>query len=385
MDTPIAPPLESIDWDHLTIFGGAVAGHIESHYSIKTGRWSDPELVEDPHVRIHGLAPGLNYGQQCYEGLKAFRVDARTVSIFRPWKHAARMSHSAECVSIPPIPEDHFVRCVELAVTANSAYVPPHTSQALLYIRPVAFGSGEMIGLAPPSEFSFCVFVKPANAYHGTKPIDALVLEDFDRAAPRGTGNAKVGGNYAPVMRWSGAAMKEGYGITLHLDSATRSEIDEFSSAGFMGIKTTEDGKITVVIPDSAAVIDSVTSDSCVALAKEQGWTVEKRPIKYGELPMFSEVLAVGTAAGIVPIKSLTRKSTGDKFSYAAAAESAGPCCQVLSAELDAAMRGKGPDPRGWRTVIGQGASKGIDDTTMNAATINGTIINGTTTNGGHH
>jgi branched-chain amino acid aminotransferase len=189
------------------------------------------------------------------------------------------MSHSAECVSIPPIPEDHFVRCVELAVTANSAYVPPHTSQALLYIRPVAFGSGEMIGLAPPSEFTFCVFVKPANAYHGTKPIDALVLEDFDRAAPRGTGNAKVGGNYAPVMRWSGAAMKEGYGITLHLDSATRSEIDEFSSAGFMGIKTTEEGKITVVIPDSAAVIDSVTSDSCVTLAKEQGWTVEKRPV----------------------------------------------------------------------------------------------------------
>jgi branched-chain amino acid aminotransferase len=112
-------------------------------------------------------------------------------------------------------------------------------------------------------------------------------------------------------------------------------------------------------------------------------WLAETHvQIKYEELPTFSEVLAVGTAAAVVPIKSITRKSTGDKFIYAAASESAGPCCQVLSAELNAAMRGNGPDRRGWRTVIGQGARKGIED--MNVTTYS-TVINGTVTNGGHH
>ena len=189
------------------------------------------------------------------------------------------MRHSAACILIPEIPEAHFVRCVESAVLANAAFVPPHTSRAMLYIRPVAFGSGEMLGLMPPSEFTFCVFVKPITAYHGTEPVDALVMEDFDRAAPRGTGNAKIGGNYAPVMRWQVAAKKEGYGITLHLDSATQSEIDEFSTSGFMGAKQDADGAVTVVVPESSSIIDSVTSDSCQTLAKSLGWKVEKRAV----------------------------------------------------------------------------------------------------------
>ncbi len=180
---------------------------------------------------------------------------------------------------MPAVPEEHFVRCVELAVLANSAYVPPHTSRAMMYIRPLEFGSGDMIGLAPPSEFTFCVFVKPITAYHGTEPLDALVMEEFDRAAPRGTGNAKIGGNYAPVIRWQAAAKKEGYGITLHLDSATRTEIDEFSTSGLVGAKKAEDGSVTLVVPDSSSIINSVTSDSCLAVARSLGWTVEKRSV----------------------------------------------------------------------------------------------------------
>lgn len=189
------------------------------------------------------------------------------------------MAHSAAYVSIPAIPEEHFLACVEYAVLSNSAYVPPHESLAMLYIRPMAFGSSEMMALAPPSEFTFCVFVKPFTAYHGTQPLDALVLEDFDRAAPRGTGRAKVGGNYAPVMRWSDSARREGFGITLHLDSKTRSEIEEFSTSGFMGVKTDTDGEPIVVVPDSETVIDSVTSDCCLELARSLGWTVERRRV----------------------------------------------------------------------------------------------------------
>ena len=111
------------------------------------------------------------------------------------------------------------------------------------------------------------------------------MLEDFDRAAPRGTGSAKVGGNYAPVVKWSDAARKEGFGITLHLDAATRTQIEEFSTSGFIGVSKSkkegeeEEEKTTLVVPDSQNIVQSVTSDSCVKVAESLGWKVEKRAV----------------------------------------------------------------------------------------------------------
>lgn len=190
------------------------------------------------------------------------------------------MVHSASFISIPPVPESHFIRCVHLAVGLNAAYVPPHRTGAALYIRPLLFGSCAQLGLNPPEEYTFVVYVLPVGVYHGVHPVDALILEDFDRAAPEGTGSAKVGGNYAPVIRWSDKAREEGYGITLHLDSKTRSEIDEFSTSAFLGVKKDGDD-YTLVVPDSKNVIKSVTSDSCVRLAKSFGWKTEIRKVFY--------------------------------------------------------------------------------------------------------
>ena len=124
------------------------------------------------------------------------------------------------------------------------------------------------------------------GVYHGVHPVKALILEDFDRAAPDGTGSAKVGGNYAPVMKWSEKAYKQGYGITLHLDSKTRSEIDEFSTSGFIGAKKDGDN-ITLVVPDSKNVIQSVTSDSCLEIARSLGWETEVRSVSF--TPSFSK------------------------------------------------------------------------------------------------
>lgn len=188
------------------------------------------------------------------------------------------MAHSAAFVSIPPLPNSVFKDCVQLAVAKNAVYVPPHDTEALLYIRPVVFGSSAEVALCPPEEFTFCVYVQPGHSYHGVRPLDALILEGFDRAAPNGTGTAKVGGNYAPVMRWSGKARSEGFGITLHLDSKTQTEIDEFSTSGFVGVRS-EGEHHTLVVPDSLSVIESVTSDSCLQVARSLGWKVEKRPV----------------------------------------------------------------------------------------------------------
>ncbi|KAL0254692.1 hypothetical protein SLS55_009214 [Diplodia seriata] len=345
------PPVNTIDWTDIGFKVREVNGHIESHYSKKTGQWTDPEFVEDPYLRIHGMAPGLNYGQQCYEGMKAFRGPGdKEIYIFRPNMNADRMQHSASYISVPEVPQDLFVKACRLAVSLNAGYVPPHETGAAMYIRPLLFGSSAQLGLSPPEEYTFCVYVMPTGVYHGVHPVDCLILEDFDRAAPHGTGSAKVGGNYAPVLRHSDKARSEGFGITLHLDSQTRSVIDEFSTSGFIGIKQNGDN-ITLVVPDSKNVIKSVTSDSAFQLAKSFGWNVECRPVPYDELPSFTEVLAAGTAAALVPIKSIARRSTNDKFEYVKGDEP-GPLCVKLLASLQGIQRGKLDDPFGWRDSI---------------------------------
>lgn len=301
------------------------------------------------------MAPGLNYGVQCYEGMKAFRAPDGKITIFRPRENALRMQHSASYISVPPVPEEHFIECVNLAVSANAEFVPPHETGAAMYIRPLLFGSSAQLGLNPPDEYTFVVFVMPTGVYHGVHAVDALILEDFDRAAPEGTGSAKVGGNYAPVLRHSDKARNAGYGITLHLDSKTRSEIDEFSTSGFLGVrKDAATGKTTIVVPDSKNVIKSVTSESACEIAKKVfGYEVERRRIDYTELSEFSEVMAAGTAASLVPIKSITLKSKNEKFEYPVNENlDPGPVCAQLLSTLKGMQQGKVEDKFGWNFTV---------------------------------
>lgn len=301
------------------------------------------------------MAPALNYGQQAYEGMKAFRSPGnKSITIFRPNRNAVRMQRSADFVSIPRVPEDHYLKCVNLAVAANAEYVPPHETGAAMYIRPLIFGSSAQLGLNPPDEYTFVVFVMPTGVYHGVHAVDALVLEDFDRSAPEGTGSAKVGGNYAPVLRHSQKAYAEKFGITLHLDSKTRSEIDEFSTSAFIGVRKGADNDVTIVVPDSKNVIDSVTASSVYDIAsKVYGYKVEKRRIPYEELSEFDEVFAAGTAAALVPIKSITMKSRNDRFTYNAGAdESGGEVCTQFLKVLKGIQNGTEEDRFGWNHVV---------------------------------
>ncbi|PYH98065.1 branched-chain-amino-acid aminotransferase [Aspergillus ellipticus CBS 707.79] len=330
-----APPAADIDWSKLGLaVTDIVNGHIECKFDPETKTWQAPTFVRDPYLRIHGLAPALNYGQQIYEGLKATRNASEEILLFRPTKHSTRMAHSASVVSIPPVPEALFMDAVRLAVSENAAFVPPHSTNAALYIRPLAFGTGGHFALTPPRDYLFCVYVQPFGTYHGTGAADAIVIEEFDRAAPRGTGNAKVGGNYAPVMKYTDKARAEGFPLTLHLDSRTQTEIDEFSTSSFIGVVKGEDG-VKLVVPDSESVIESVTSDSVQGIARSLGWGVEKRSIPWTTLGEFTEVMAAGTAAAVVPIRSITRRSTGEKLEF-----ESGLLCVELLTRLRAIQRG---------------------------------------------
>ena len=261
-----------------------------------------------------------------------------------------------------------------MAVALNAAFVPPHRTGAAMYIRPLLLGSSAQLGLSPPEEYTFLVYVLPTGVYHGTHPVAALILEDFDRSAPEGTGSAKIGGNYAPVLRFSDRARNEGFGITLHLDSKTRSEIDEFSTSGFIGIHGTPDEGCTIVVPDSKNVIKSVTSDSVCEIAKSWGWKVEKRAIKYEEVPKFSEVLAAGTAAALVPIKSITMRSRNDKFEYQGGGDEPGPAVVKLLAQLQGIQRGKVKDQFGWCQPVREYKQEEIEKDSANTKGANGTV-----------
>ncbi|KAH6660518.1 aminotransferase [Truncatella angustata] len=390
------PPVNTIDWSNVGFRVREVNGHIESHYSVKTGKWTAPQFVTDPFIRIHGMAPALNYGQQAYEGLKAFRTPSGDIQIFRPDRNALRMQHSAEYISCPPVPTELFIDSVKAAVALNAEYVPPHETGAAMYIRPQIFGSSAQLGLSPPEEYMFCVYVLPTGVYHGTHPVNGLILDEFDRAAPNGTGSAKVGGNYAPVLRWSDRARNDGFGITLHLDSATHSEVDEFSTSGFIGALT--DGEnVTLVVPDSKNVIKSVTADSITSIGESFGWKVEKRSIKYTELPQFSEVMAAGTAAALVPIRSISRRfdpslpesissavkqhprlSTEGKLEKVTyiqdSQEEAGDICLKLLGQLKGIQLGKVEDEFNWCAPIseadGQKAEGASKSTQGNGQTV---------------
>ncbi|GAB1310682.1 Branched-chain-amino-acid aminotransferase TOXF [Madurella fahalii] len=369
------PPVNTIDWSNVGFRVREVNGHIESHYSVQTGQWSSLKFVTDPYIRIHGMAPALNYGQQAYEGLKAFRMPGDSaIAVFRPDRNAARMRHSAEFISIPAVPEDLFVAAVKAAVALNAEYVPPHETGAAMYVRPQIYGSSAQLGLNPPEEYTFAVYVLPTGVYHGTHPVKALIMDEFDRAAPNGTGSAKVGGNYAPVLRWSEKARREGYGITLHLDSKRHEEVDEFSTSGFIGA-VVDGEQVTLVVPDSKAVIDSVTSDSVQRIGEGFGWKVEKRAIKYSELPNFTEVMAAGTAAALVPIRSITRRSSSllsqhprvsakdgeETVNYIPEGnEEPGALCVKLLNQLKGIQLGKIRDEYGWRFEVSEEDGKRV-------------------------
>eukprot|EP00538_Stauroneis_constricta_P009116 CAMPEP_0119552838 /NCGR_PEP_ID=MMETSP1352-20130426/5739_1 /TAXON_ID=265584 /ORGANISM="Stauroneis constricta, Strain CCMP1120" /LENGTH=405 /DNA_ID=CAMNT_0007599139 /DNA_START=139 /DNA_END=1353 /DNA_ORIENTATION=+ len=282
-----------------------------SHISItfKDGEWGEPELKKDPYVSVHIGATALHYGQACFEGLKAFCHEDDKVYVFRPDENAKRMQSSCRRIMMPELPTDKFVAAVRKVVSDNIEYVPPYGSGGALYIRPLLFGSGPRIGLQPADEYTFIILVIPVGDYYKgglASPVDALIIDDFDRAAPQGVGAVKVAGNYAADLLPNTLSKKKGYPIGLYLDAKTQTTVEEFSTSNFVGINN---DKKLYVTPRSPSVLPSITNKSLMKIAEDEGLTVEQRDIPLDELETFDEVLAVGTAVVVTPVGSATRIS----------------------------------------------------------------------------
>lgn len=338
--------MQQLDWKNLPF------GYIKTDYNIrcyyKDGKWSDLEVSDSEYLPIHIAATALHYGQEAFEGMKAYRGKDNKIRLFRWEENAKRMQRSAEGVLMAPVPSELFLQAIVKAVKLNEKFVPPYGTGASLYIRPTLFGIGAEVGVRPAKEYMFLVFVSPVGPYfkEGFNPVKIAIVRDSDRAAPLGTGTFKVGGNYAASLRGTIKAQKAGYSAPMYLDSCEKKYIDEIGAANFFGIKNN-----TYITPKSSSILASITNMSLIDLAQDLGLKVERRPVPVEELESFEEVGACGTAAIISPIGEVNDLDTGKVYKFCCDGKP-GPISKKLYETLVGIQYGDVADKHGWVTVI---------------------------------
>ncbi|AZP05623.1 branched-chain amino acid aminotransferase [Jeotgalibaca ciconiae] len=333
--------LVDLDWKNLGFSYMKTDYRFISHW--KEGSWDEGKLVTENTVTISEGSTALHYGQSCFEGLKAYRTKDGRIQLFRPDENAKRMEKSCERLMMPAFPVERFVDAVKQVVRANEAWVPPYESGSTLYIRPYLIGVGDNIGVKPAPEYIFSIFVMPVGPYFkgGLAPTN-FVVSDYDRAAPHGTGAAKVGGNYAASLLPGKLATDRHFSDCIYLDPATHTKIEEVGSANFYAI-THDDVFVT---PDSPSILPSITKYSLLHLAEHYlGLKVEERDVYVDKLDEFKEAGACGTAAVISPIGGIQTK---DDFHVFYSETEVGPITQKLYETLTAIQFGDKEGPEGW-------------------------------------
>lgn len=331
----------SIDWGNLGFNYIKTDLRYLSHW--KDGNWDNGVLTEDNQLHISEGSTALHYGQSCFEGLKAYRTKDGDINLFRPEENAKRMQRSCRRLLMPEVPTDVFVDAVKQVVKANEHYLPPYGTGGTLYIRPFLIGAGDNIGVKPASEYIFSIFCMPVGPYFkgGLTPTNFLV-SDYDRAAGRGTGAAKVGGNYAGSLLPGAEAHKRAFSDAIYLDPITHTKIEEVGAANFFGI--TKDDKF--ITPDSPSILPSITKYSLLYLAENRlRLTVEQGDVYIDQLDQFKEAGACGTAAVISPIGGI---QYGDTFHVFYSETEVGPVTKRLYDELVGIQFGDVEAPEGW-------------------------------------
>ena len=332
---------ESINWDKLGF------DYIKTDKRFlqvwKNGEWQAGTLTDDNVLHISEGSTALHYGQQCFEGLKAYRCKDGSINLFRPDQNAARMQRSCARLLMPHVPTDVFIDACKQVVKANEHFIPPYGSGGALYLRPFVIGTGDNIGVRTAPEFIFSVFCIPVGAYFkgGLVPHN-FQISTFDRAAPQGTGAAKVGGNYAASLMPGSEATKSGFADAIYLDPMTHSKIEEVGSANFFGI--THDNKF--ITPKSPSVLPGITRLSLIELAKTRlGLEVVEGEVFIDKLDQFKEAGACGTAAVISPIGGIQYNG---KLQVFHSETEVGPITQKLYKELTGVQTGDVEAPQGW-------------------------------------
>ena len=338
--------MENIDWANLKF------GYMPTDYNVRcyyrNGKWGEIEVSYSETINIHMAATALHYGQEAFEGMKAFRCPDGKIRAFRIKDNAERLQSTCRGILMPELPTELFEEMVKKVVKLNERFVPPYESGASLYIRPLLIGTGAQVGVHPANEYLFVIFVSPVGPYFkgGFATNDYVIIREYDRAAPLGTGRYKVGGNYAASLAANKMAHDAGYASEFYLDAKEKKYIDECGAANFFGIK---EGKY--ITPKSSSILPSITNRSLQQLAKDLGMEVEVRPIPEEELTTFEEAGACGTAAVISPIRKIDDLENHKSYVISKDGKP-GPWSEKLYTHLRAIQYGTEPDVHGWTTVI---------------------------------
>lgn len=315
----------------------------------KNGAWDEGILTNNSSVTINESAGILQYCQEVFEGLKAYETKDGSIVTFRPDLNAERMMNSAKGICMPEFRKERFLDAVDQVVKVNASWVPPFESGATLYLRPYMFASSPVIGVKPADEYQFRLFCTPVGPYFrgGAKPL-TLCVSNFDRAAPRGTGNMKAGLNYAMSIHAYVEAHNAGFDENMFLDPATRTYVEETGGANFLFVAKDNE----IITPKSDSILPSITRRSMIYVAEHYlGLKVTERRVKVSELSGFAECGLCGTAAVISPVGKVV--DHGKEICFPSGMERMGSVTKKLYDTLTGIQRGEIEAPEGWiRRII---------------------------------
>eukprot|EP01114_Cavostelium_apophysatum_P011047 TRINITY_DN2521_c0_g1_i1.p1 TRINITY_DN2521_c0_g1~~TRINITY_DN2521_c0_g1_i1.p1 ORF type:complete len:365 (+),score=75.61 TRINITY_DN2521_c0_g1_i1:94-1188(+) len=335
----ISAPKAGVDWDNMS-FSLTPTDFMYVATAKKDEEFKKGEIRPYGPLMLYPSAGVLNYGQGIFEGLKAFRTVKDRCAVFRPVDNLKRLNAGADRFMMSTVPEPLFISAVNEVVRANAHWIPP-TGKGALYLRPLLFGSGAQLGVAPSAEYTFCIFVSPVGNYFKggkAKPIDLLVTPRH-RAAPRGSGDVKAIGNYAPAFRAQQEAKKEGYAEVLFLDARNDKYVEEAGASNFFIIHNN-----VMYTPELGSILPGVTRQSIMQLAKEKGIKVVEEKVAIDKVLEASEVFCTGTGASISPVGSVT--FNGKKVVYNKG--EVGKVSQDIYNTLLDVQFERVPDTRGW-------------------------------------
>ena len=341
--TPKALPAQ----DNPLTFGTIFTDHMFVMNYQKGKGWFDPRVVPYQPISLQPSAMVFHYGQEMFEGLKAYRADDGRALLFRPDMNAKRTNNTNKRLCIPEIPVEDFIQAVQAVVKVDEAWIPnkPGTS---LYIRPFIIATDPFLGVRPSDTYLFVIILSPVGAYYpeGLNPVKIWIEDDYVRAVKGGIGEAKTGGNYVASMAAQLKAHDEGYSQVLWLDGVERKYIEE---VGAMNIFFKINGKVLTPMLNGS-ILPGITRNSVIALCKEWGYEVEERRISVDELYEASvngtleEVWGTGTAAVISPVGHLRFQDTVMQIKDGGIGE----LSQKLYDTVTGIQLGKIEDTRGW-------------------------------------
>lgn len=338
--------LTEVDFNNLE-FGKYMADHMVVVDNIN-GKWQEPTIVPYGDMMMSPAMLSLHYGQSVFEGMKAFFTKDGHINIFRPHKHSARFNRSLDRMVMPQVPEEIFIQCLHQLIDLDRKWIPTSEGSSL-YIRPFMFAYEARLGVKVADHFKFIILNSPVAAYQA-KPYRLKVEDYYVRTAEGGTGFAKCAGNYGGAFYPTQIAREEGFDQILWTDHKEHKYIDE---VGMMNVMFMINGKL--VTPKlTTAILEGVTRDTILTLAKDMGVTVEERRVSVDEIEeglkngSVTEAFGTGTAAVVAPIAVIRIKGHDLEIP----AVTANSFQQRVKEKLNNIRMGTEPDVHGWNYII---------------------------------